>query len=119
MPEYEAFQIATYLKSSVQKPSVPFEILLGDFNLENIGHFEAIGFTDHIKEKTTLKRTSQEGNERHKAYDHILTRGNVRVCDAGVYDLVQHLGFERARSLSDHLPTYVRFTLPMLPSGKP
>ena len=94
-------------------------ILAGDFNLGRItieGIFE--GWQDHIDGKTSLKqKLGKNGEHRLYQYDHILTRGQIHVCDSGIIDFVEiHYApitdenLTIARTMSDHLPTYIRFT---------
>lgn len=95
-------------------------ILAGDLNLSRItvtGIFE--GWQDHIDGKTSLKqKLGKNGEHRSYQYDHILTRGRIRVCDSGIIDFVEtHYApitdenLIIARAVSDHLPVYIRFTL--------
>ena len=94
-------------------------ILAGDLNLSRItvtGIFE--GWQDHIDGKTSLKqKLGKNGEHRLYQYDHILTRGRIRVCDSGIIDFVDmhyapitDKNLARARAVSDHLPVYIRFT---------
>jgi deoxyribonuclease-1-like protein len=109
------------LASSGELASRENTILTGDFNLgritiENI--FET--WQHHIDGRTSLKvKLGKNGEHLLYQYDHILTRGRVRVCESGIIDYVStHYSPITDESLktahdtvSDHLPVYIRFTI--------
>ena len=90
---------------------------VGDFNLsgnELSEYFEKkLGGTRQIFAKTSLNmKLGKNGNYFHSEYDNIFTHGKVRVCKSGVVDFVPHFrDLKSARSLSDHLPVFVVFTM--------
>lgn len=95
-------------------------VLAGDFNLGRQTVESSFGgWEDHIDKKTSLRSTlSSSGEYRSYQYDHILTKGKIKVCESGVLDFVSvHFSpitpdtLLEARKVSDHLPVYIRFTL--------
>ncbi len=94
-------------------------VFAGDFNLNRTVTdplFAPLGYTGHITEHTTLKETvAPLGMYTSHQYDNIYTKG-VHVCESGVIDFVSETGtpittatLATARSVSDHLPVYIRF----------
>ncbi|GAB0174215.1 MAG: hypothetical protein HHAS10_00940 [Candidatus Altimarinota bacterium] len=108
------------VRGSAELESRSAAILAGDFNLGRTSVVDIFaGWTDHIDGKTSLKSTiGKDGSYLSYQYDHILTKGGVRVCESGIIDFVSlHFSpvdvenLRRAREISDHLPVYIRFTL--------
>ncbi|WP_405369321.1 endonuclease/exonuclease/phosphatase family protein [Nonlabens sp. Asnod2-A12] len=91
-------------------------ILAGDFNL-TIDHnvFDKIK-NDSYKaclngDRTTLKRLCKDGNYLNHAIDNIIYNvAKNELMDCGTIDFVQECDqLESMRTLSDHLPVYMRF----------
>jgi deoxyribonuclease-1-like protein len=109
------------LSSETQLQTRSAAILAGDFNLSSRStdpHFNEIGFSGHIDEKTSLGRSiNSRGEYRRNQYDNIYTKGTIVVCSSGVIDFVPRFGnpvttpsLIRARNeISDHLPVFVTF----------
>ncbi len=94
-------------------------IVAGDFNLPariTDVPFSGIGYTGHIREKTSLKeKLDAQGGYLLHQYDNIYTKG-ITVCESGTIDFVRkHFApvtedsLRSARAVSDHLPVYIRF----------
>lgn len=93
-------------------------IFTGDFNLGKSStdpSFEALSYTGHISEPTSLKNKVTDGKYRVKQYDNIYTKG-IHVCSSGVIDFVNTYyspvtdeSLKHAKEVSDHLPVYITF----------
>lgn len=111
-PKKEASAISTY-QSFFQQQNMFF---VGDFNLGNKNlnpYFEKeLGFTHQISGKTSLRtKLDKKGKYLKSEYDNIYTRGNIKVCKAGIVDFVPKFkDLESARMISDHLPVFVVFS---------
>ncbi len=98
--------------------NAPRAIIAGDFNLsakKTDPLLGRIGFTGHIIEPTSLKKTLRSDNYTLYQYDNIYTKG-VTVCAAGTIDFVNahfapvsDTSLRQARRVSDHLPVFVNF----------
>jgi endonuclease/exonuclease/phosphatase family metal-dependent hydrolase len=93
-------------------------IFSGDFNLgwkDTDPVFLPMGYSGHIRERTSLKSKFQGNGYLSHQYDNIYTKG-LKVCASGVIDFVQdhfspvtEASLQQARKVSDHLPVYIMF----------
>jgi len=111
-PELEVAAFSNYM----QKLNSPSVIILGDFNMNEEhkvwnGLYEQ-GFSPSIRNTpTTLKRgCTTAGIYVNHAIDNIYFNSNIfRKMEAARIDFVKDCGnLEAARSISDHLPVYVK-----------
>jgi len=94
-------------------------ILAGDFNLGNQVRGIMQGWQNHIDEKTSIGSIiNKKGEYLRFQYDHIFTKGKIKVCESGTINFVSahfipvnQSSLDAARKVSDHLPVYIRFTL--------
>ncbi len=90
-------------------------IIAGDFNMsEDEAVFDGLyklGYhTALLKQKTTLKKTCDNGAYLNHAIDNIYVPAAMKIQNGGVVDFVKKCGsLEYARTISDHLP--VRCTI--------
>jgi deoxyribonuclease-1-like protein len=94
--------------------------LVGDFNLSKVtveGELGSKGWTAHIHGKTSLKqKLGRKGEYLLYQYDHILSKGSIKVTRSRVIDFVAERyspitdeSLRSARLVSDHLPVSVQF----------
>ncbi|WP_036196334.1 endonuclease/exonuclease/phosphatase family protein [Maribacter antarcticus] len=114
-PESEILAITEYLRRS---PSQHPIILAGDFNIdEKEAVFEgikALGYKTAISnQKTTLKRLCNKNGYLNYAIDNIFYSNSITKLSGVAIDFVRVCAaLETARTLSDHLPVFFKFSLP-------
>lgn len=110
-PEEEIIHLKNY-KERLQTENI---IIAGDFNLDERepvwNSFYNNGFINALENTpTTLKTKCKSENYLNHSIDNIFYTQSIRVIESGSVDFVKNCdNLSRARTLSDHLPIYIKF----------
>lgn len=91
-------------------------IMSGDFNLPAKKLFsvfeDILGLKHWVNEKTSLRKTSVNGDYRAFEYDNIFTSKEIEVLKSGVFDFVPFVGdLKESKKISDHLIPWIEFKI--------
>jgi deoxyribonuclease-1-like protein len=113
-PEGEILAITDYFKKN---PSEHPIILAGDFNVDEkelvFEDLKTVGYrTLMTNQRTTLKHDCDRNNYLNYAIDNIFYSENISKVKGATIDFVKVCeNLESARTLSDHLPVFFKFSL--------
>jgi deoxyribonuclease-1-like protein len=113
-PEGEILAITDYLKTKLAAHPI---ILAGDFNVDEkelvFEGLKTVGYRAAItNQRTTLKQGCDKNNYLNYAIDNIFYSKNISKVKGATIDFVKVCdNLKSARTLSDHLPVFFKFSL--------